>query len=557
MKLLREPLNRILCLGIFVCWAASSPHYFSQTPLKNNSASISGRVTFAGKGIADVTVLATNTTAFDGRAIGQAQTDQDGNYRIEGLPAGSFKVVPRAQPYVLLKAEGPYEIRGQTVNLANAEAVDRVNFQLVRGAVITGRITDVDGDPVIGEQVAVTKTNEQYDMWLYETERYRTDDRGIYRIFGLEAGDYRVSVGQENPSAVNSVMARLGSLYTKTYYPGTTKQTEAKILEVKEGEELSNIDIVVSGLSRGFAISGRVLDNAGKPVANVSVGYSAIEGRPQRGSMNVITPPTDANGRFRAEGIPPGKYGAFTMGGPAQPGGLYSELSRFEVTDADVSGITIKLQPGATISGMAVIENNSDPAIFAALQAVQLFAASGNPEQPMVPSYSLSGIQTDGSFTFSGLAPGKVRIDIRRYPQPPKGFSLSRIELEGVAQESIEITAGADIRNVRLVFIYGAGSLRGRVKIEGGTLPEGTRLYVTLMPPGQRVVSVPYVEVDARGQFFADNIPPGTYELRTRITRARDNFSKLAPETQLVNIAHDVETDVTVVLNLTPEGERP
>lgn len=258
-------------------------------------------------------------------------------------------------------------------------------------------------------------------MWLYETERYRTDDRGIYRIFGLEAGDYRVSVGQENPSAVNSVMARLGSLYMKTYYPGTTKQTEAKILEVKEGEELSNIDIVVSGLSRGFAISGRVLDNAGKPVANVSVGYSTIEGRPQRGSMNVITPPTDANGRFRAEGIPPGKYGAFTMGGPAQPGGLYSELSRFEVTDADVTGITIKLQPGATISGMAVpVQANN------------------------VLRYYETKIESNGQFSIPHIAPGRYFSVTRIRPQeqtrsaqsPQAWDPMKRVELRRSAEST-------------------------------------------------------------------------------------------------------------------------
>jgi protocatechuate 3,4-dioxygenase beta subunit len=423
--------------------------------------------------------------------------------------------------------------------------------------VITGRVTDSDGTPVIGEQIAVTKTNAQEEMWLYETERYRTDDRGIYRIFGLEAGDYRVSVGQENPASINSMTARLGSVFAKTYYPGTTKQSQAKVLELKEGAELSNIDFVVGKLPPGFAVSGRVLDNAGKPVPNVTVGYSSIEGKREWiGSMDVIIPATDADGRFRVEGIHPGKYAAFTLSGPAQPG-LYSEVSKFEVIDADVTGIVINLTPGATITGVAVVENNSDPAVFAALQSFRIFAHSQNQERVAAPSHVLSSINNDGSFSFSGLGPGKARFGLQRYPQPPKGFTLSRVELDGVVQETIDVTAGADIKNVRLVFNYGAGSLRGRVKTEGGTLPEGTRLYVTLMQAGQRVLAAPYVEVDARGHFFTENIPPGTYEVRTRIVRARENSSTLAPETQVVTIAHEVETEVTIVLNLAPGNERP
>src|SRR5687767_1773706 len=146
MKLFQKPLNRILCLGVFVSIVVffAEPNYLSQTPANNNSASIAGRVTLAGKGVADVTVVATSATAFDGRAIGQAKTDQEGNYRIDRLPAGSFRLSPVTQAYALASSQGVPEMRGQTINVVDGEAIDRVDFKLVRGGVITGRITDVD-----------------------------------------------------------------------------------------------------------------------------------------------------------------------------------------------------------------------------------------------------------------------------------------------------------------------------------------------------------------------------------------------------------------------------
>ncbi|HKO63321.1 MAG TPA: carboxypeptidase-like regulatory domain-containing protein, partial [Pyrinomonadaceae bacterium] len=341
--------------------------------------------------------------------------------------------------------------------------------------------------------------------------------------------------------------------------PGTNKRSQAKVLELKEGDELSNIDLVAGSLPRGFAISGRVLDTAGKPVPDISVGYSALEGKREVvSSINVINPPTDAEGKFRMEGLQPGKYGVFTLGSSALPGSVYSDLSKFEVIDADVTGIVIKLIPGATISGVAVVENNSDPAVLAALRSVRLIAQSQDPERPGAPSVATSNILADGSFTLSGLSPGKVRIGLQNYPQPPKGFSLLRIELDGVAHQAIEIAGSADIKNVRLVFNYGAGSIRGRVKTENGTLPEGTRLYVSLVRPGGGMQPFPqHIAVDARGQFFAENVPVGTYELRTRIVNARDNLNRIDPVTRQVTIAHDIETDVTVVLDLTPRSERP
>ena len=399
-------------------------------------------------------------------------------------------------------------------------------------------------------------SNVRSESWSFENPRNRTDDRGIYRIFGLAGGEYRVSIGQDNPSAIGSAIGRSGGLYIKTYYPGTTKQPEAKVLELKEGAELSNVDFVVGRLADGFAISGRVVDNTGKPVPTVGVGYSrVVEGKQDFRGMNFISV-TDADGNFRAEGIQPGKYRVFTLGGPTQPRTLYSEASQFEVVEADVTGIVITLRPGATISGVAIIENNPDPGLIAGLQTIQLYAASSQTER--VPSVAVTQINPDGTFTLSGLSPGKVKIGVQHYPAPPKGFHLSRVELDGVAKDDIEVTSGADIQGVRLVFNHGAGSLRGRVKIEGGNLPEGARFYVTLVQPGQAIQAVPQlIEVDARGQFFADNISPGTYELKARVRLASGDSPRVPTATRSVTIAHDVETDVTIVLNLTPETGRP
>jgi hypothetical protein len=207
---------------------------------------------------------------------------------------------------------------------------------------------------------------------------------------------------------------------------------------------------------------------------------------------------------------------------------------------------------------MAVIENSADPAVMATLQTLHLYAYSERPESgmPVPPSMDQTRVLADGSFGFSGLAPGKVRIGISQYPAAPKGLNLLRVEINGVVQETIDVAAGEQVSGVRLVFNYGSGSLRGQVKVEGGVLPEGANLWVSIMQPGDATQRhVRYAEVDARGKFFAENIPPGSYELTTRVSKVRKDLPEIPASTRMVTIADGVETEVTIVLNLSTRKE--
>ena len=78
--------------------------------------------------------------------------------------------------------------------------------------------------------------------------------------------------------------------------------------------------------------------------------------------MNFTGNQTDANGKFRLEGLQPGRYTLSTFAAGLD-NSTYSEPSPFEISDSDVTGIEIKLRRGATISGVAVVESNSDPAV--------------------------------------------------------------------------------------------------------------------------------------------------------------------------------------------------
>jgi len=541
----------ILCLLVLYSFSGSA-----QTPSKAPTASISGRVTIDGEGVAGITVAAaTNGSPLDNRTVAKAITDDDGKYQLTGLAAGQFTITPQAKAFVV-GTSGAYKQPGQSITVAEGETITKIDFALVRGGVITGRITDADGRPVIGERVNVVAKDAPdtgFPVTVFDGPRNRTDDRGVYRIYGLSPGNYKVSIGQAAAGGNVAILGMGGSQYIKTFYPGVAEEAKATILEISEGKEVSNIDIVARKSGRGSTVSGRVVDaDSGQPVPNVYVVHSSLnEGTQQLGGMNFSGGQTDANGKFRLENIQPGHYAAYML--PIGDGTTsYSDQTPFEVSDGDVSGVEIKLHRGATISGVAVVENNFDAAVASLLQTVSLMAFSNT--KGGAPSFSRSQVNGDGRFSFSGLAPGKVQINVVGFPIPPKGLTLVRTEVDGIEQrEGIEVSAGAKITGVRLVFAYGAGSIRGEVKAEHGILPAGLRLAVVISSAsGARQSGT----VDARGHFVVENIPPGTYEISVRTFGQDQTTSTYTPTPRTVNVESG-PVQVVLVVNFAAKKAAP
>jgi protocatechuate 3,4-dioxygenase beta subunit len=301
---MRIPLCVLTLLSAVIL---SSALCLAQSPPKE-PASISGHVTIAGKSASGVTVVATTGSSFlDAKTVAKATTDDEGNYKLTGLAPGHLKISPLGKAFIA-KTDDEYNRAEQSVNLGEGEAITKVDFELVRGGVVTGRITDADGRPLIGEVVNVVQNHGTAPAWpvtMVEDGRKLTDDRGIYRIYGLSPGSYRVSVGQAANDRNGSVMGFGGSQYVKTFYPGVQEEAKAALIEVKEGSEDRNIDIMVNKPGSGFSASGRVVDaDSGQPVPNVYIGHSSIgEDDQEMGGMNFSGSQTDANGKFRLEGL--------------------------------------------------------------------------------------------------------------------------------------------------------------------------------------------------------------------------------------------------------------
>jgi protocatechuate 3,4-dioxygenase beta subunit len=504
-------LLTILSLAASVC-AQSTTKQAAKVP----RGSVSGRVTIKENGVAGVAVgLRKGEFAMPGDPYLKVTTDQDGFYRFSNLAPGNYSITPSAPAYVMATKDPQLK----TVLVGEDENVEGINFALVRGGVITGRVTDADGRSVIGQEVSVYSVEMVERRFqgqpMFAERSMQTDDRGIYRIFGLRPGRYKVAAGRSDDTFNSNYSER--NIYRQVFHPNTDEQAKATVIEVSEGSEASNVDIALGRAMQSFSASGMAIDEKGMPVPNMRFGVQRrIDQRIEY--VNSVTV-SNSRGEFIIEGLIPGKYGIYVQ--PNQSGGdMRAEPLTFDITDQDIGGLTVRLSKGASLTGFVVLENE-DKTLFAKLTELQLRAFAISTSGGGFASGGASPIGSDGSFRLVGLPGGTINFMLGAMnPFQSNGFIITRVEHEGIVTPSsrLEIKDGEQLTGVRVVITYGSATIRGMIKLENGSLPEGARILVRLAKPGETLPNFRPVTADARGHFLIEGLPAGTYEFSAMVS---------------------------------------
>ncbi|MGZ8846469.1 MAG: MSCRAMM family protein [Pyrinomonadaceae bacterium] len=533
-------------------WAANSQ---TKTSKKTPTNSVSGRVTIRGKGAPGIVVgIRSSDFSQQPPPAVKATTDQDGSYQITNIPPGNYQVSPMAPAFVnpdLVFSRA----RGKTLLLAEGEDVQDIDFSLVRGGVITGKVTDADGRPVIEERLTIVpedQANTRGQMFPpVISGGFLTDDRGIYRIYGIPVGRYKISVGLAEEDSYSPV--RFGRVaYKRTFYPDVTDPNDAKVIEVTEGTEATNIDITVGRNLPSFAASGTVVDGeTGQPVMGLRFGLRRMVNDREAGVVLGIFTASNSQGEFRLENVTPGKYAVFIA--PQAGSEVRAEAVFFEVIDQDVTGLLLKTVKGLSLTGTVALDGTYDKSVFAKLAQLRLRA--------YVRSESLSGsgqespINTDGSFRIGGLPAGSANFALTAQDgRPPVSFAILRVERDGVIQpRGVEIKAGEQVSGVKIVVSYGTGSIRGEVKLENGPLPPGWRVVVWIKKLGDTESNFRPYNLDSRGHFLMEGVAAGNYELNVTANIP----GRRAPPSakQPISVTEGTVSDVVIVLDLKANPE--
>lgn len=537
---------------MFCALACASPSAYA----RQQGGGVSGRVTLDGKTAAGVEVVLLTDGIKRRLEVAKTLTDAEGRFRLSVERAGRYRVMPFAPAYVSPNAQNVARV----VTVAPGDEIADTDFALVPGGIITGQITAPDGRPAIAERVTLTPVVEagrERPALNLPPATLETDDRGVYRIFGLPPGRYLVSAGTAGEGVAAGLRGRRLS-YTRMFHPNVSEESRATAVEVASGREASNIDIALSRRAESFTASGRIVDaRGGQPLAGGSFGYAAARENGRMAGAPVRDLRADAKGEFLIEHLTPGRYVVFVVSN--KDSAVYSETLPFEVTSADVSGLELKAEQGSSVSGVVVVEGARAAGLLRRLAGVTLGNLLYQTEM-LWTAHEPPVINPDGSFLLNGLRPGKLRIaaNTRRLPH---GFSVLRVERDGVAQrDGIDIPQDAThIAGVRVVLAYGTGIVRGAAKVNGGALPPGTRLFVLARRTGTDSAAVTTsAEVDTRGRFVLEGLAAGEYELVLGAGRpgAAGGDMRFSAARQTVRIADDSASEVTLVFESGAKDEQ-
>ena len=188
-----------------------------------------------------------------GRPSGRTSTDREGAFKLSGLDPVPYRVYVDMPAYIRTSDEPESGPSGGQYKVG-----DSVRFVLTKGGVITGTVTTATGEPVIGVGVRAWMKRNHKDQRISSNSPSRettTDDRGVYRIYGLPPGTYTVAAG----GAHHHYQDLIGALDTflPTYAPSSSTRDSAVEISVRAGEESNNVDITFRR-EMGRTISGTV-----------------------------------------------------------------------------------------------------------------------------------------------------------------------------------------------------------------------------------------------------------------------------------------------------------
>lgn len=232
-------------------------------------------------------------------------TDANGRFAFAGLEPSSYVIQVSKGGFITAASNAPVS----TFSLAPGETRDGLRLTLERGGAIEGRVVDSTGEPFpegVVSLVRATVNGQTAVLMPFPLQTPAvTNDLGAFRLFGLPAGEYYVQV---SPRAMGPPsIAPQTSMLAPTYYPSAASAQGAKPVVVAAGRTTGGINMSVLTLPV-FRISGRVVDEAGSPIAGATISLTPEPPRPQVPYTALPRVRTGQNGEFSVTNVFGGNY---------------------------------------------------------------------------------------------------------------------------------------------------------------------------------------------------------------------------------------------------------
>jgi protocatechuate 3,4-dioxygenase beta subunit len=518
MKLSRVGLLSLIVVAAAALSAQTAPSHASQTPAL---ATLSGLVTKdpGNDPVKKALIELIAETPSDGGNY-TAITGADGGFHVENILPGRYRLFVERSGYQEIDRHRHHS-PGRVLTLSAGQEMKDLVIRLQAAAVVEGRVTDEDGDPMPEAQVAVLRQTFVAGRSHWEQAgAERTNDLGEYRIPSLPAGSYFVSVTPppdfrsliETSSKAPAVTPQQSvadksadASYQTTYYPGTRDRNQAAPIQLHPGDDFPvNFSLAPSP---SLTIWGSVVNLPAGSTASILLQSKDF-------SLVLNGAEVHKDGTFEIRDVSPGAYTIMATVDDA-PVPMMARQT-LQVGSANVDGLRLAPQTGGTIRGHLRMQAGSNARPDPGQMFLLLRSAGGDDDMFSGFTTGLSTVahvNADGSFEWKNVPAGHYSVQISDASAVPDWFLKSTA------------SGGRDVPGAEFSVSNGVTALDLLASANGATAEGVATNQNDELVADAVVVAVPEARfrghsdryrsavTDQRGRFILRGLPPGDYTL--------------------------------------------
>jgi len=460
------------------------------------------------------------------RIVETVLTDPKGRFAFTQIPAGEMVVVAQKYGYF----DGGYGQRRASglplpFSLPYGRTMPNMRIEIFRGSIVTGSVRDEVGEPIVGASVFVARRQFINGEWQYRAvDGELTDDQGQYRIFGLQPGEYVVTVASM-PVAANKqgdlepTDIDRPSMFPRMFYPQTPDRVVALTVPLSAGDVRYAVDFRLPPV-RTFRISGKLIgaDATGAdqeirlvPMdASWATDETALTLSAQDGTFTFEDVP-EGSYRLQAGNVKPRSWVAtpgVKLADAINEARTYCGTTEVIVRGADVVLPEIRMVQTAAIAGQLGLNRLGGGSEQSSARRIPI---SIEPAEPGLSRAFQMSVSPNVAFAVSDLIPGRYFLRVREIPL---GWALADIEVDNhsVLDTPIDLKDADAIANITLA--NRGTEIIGTVRDQRMQAAQGAA--VIILPGGVSRENwspnrVRETRTSTSGVFTVRGLPPGEY----------------------------------------------
>jgi hypothetical protein len=440
-------------------------------------------------------------------------TDDSGEFAFPKVTPGRYRITVLRDGFIRQMAGRIGAYKMPPIFSVHPGDASRFTFRMTPWAVVSGKVKFDDAEPAVN--VAIQLYREYYSRGRHGyalAASTRTDDRGDYRVHGLESGAYYVAALYQTPALpANATEQRRpdssGNLselsYAVTFFPEVQKLSDAVAVRLTPGQEVAGIDIFLT-LVHTVRIHGRVTSAlSGKVVPEPSITLRWND-PDNTGSVSAPVNITfDAEHNFEIKGVTTGPYLVITTA--VDNGQALSARTPVSVADADVANLDIVIGPEQIWKGKVRIEDD-DSTPLSGLQV------SLEPRRTTAP-VTRATVDENGNFSLPFVPQETYDLFVANAPEGAYLKSVRVGNFDRLAT-GLESEPAGDPPAMEVVLSMRGGGVNGRaVTTDPAVVASGATVMLIPDPQVGRVQSYGTTYADEFGNFLANGLAPGNYVL--------------------------------------------